>query len=154
MKSLRRSNPSDIAIAPAVASILAVLMHQTCLWLQTITGGLRVRMWYHGSVCQTPVVLPGAFAPNAAHQSLTSQDVGTTWSYRQVRWTMIRTSFQSAASSGISELPGSKILKIFQSSLNILLRKNSGSKQTYHRRRAFLRFWRWTLRFWRRFFFC
>ena len=34
---------------------------------------------------------------------------------------MIRTSFQSAASSGISELPGSKILTIFQRSLNILL---------------------------------
>ena len=154
MKSLRPSNPSDIAIAPVVASILAVLMHQTCLWLQTIIDGSRVRMWYRGSIYRTPVVLQGAFALNAAHQSLTIQGVGTTWLCPQVLWTMIHTSFQSAAFSGISELLGSKILTIFQSSLSILLRKNSGLKQTYHRRRAFLRFWRWTLRFWRRFFFC
>jgi hypothetical protein len=44
MKSLHPSNPSGIAIALVVASILAVLMHQTCLWLQAIIGWLRVRM--------------------------------------------------------------------------------------------------------------
>ena len=125
MKSLRPSNPSDIAIAPVVASILAVLMHQTYLWLQTIIGGLRVRMWYHSSIYQRPVVLPDAFALNAAHQSLTIQGVGTTWLYLQVLWMMIHTSYQSAASSGISELLGSSILTIFQSSLSILLTKHS-----------------------------
>jgi len=125
MKSLHRSNPSDIAIALVVASILAVLMHQTYLWLQTIIDWLRVRMWYHGSIYQTPVVLPGAFAQNAAHQSLTIQGVGTTWLYLQVLWTMIHTSYQSAAFSGISELLGSRIVRIFQSSVSILLTKNS-----------------------------
>ena len=125
MKSLHPSNPSDIAIAPVVVSILAVLMHQTYLWLQTILDGLRVRMWYHSSIYQTPIVLLGAFALNVAHQSLTIQGVGTTWLYLQVPWTMIHTSYQSAASSGISELLGSKILTIFQSSLSILLTKNS-----------------------------
>jgi hypothetical protein len=125
MKSLHRSNPSDIAIAPVVASILAVLMHQTYLWLQAIIGWLRVRIWYLSSIYQTPVVLPGAFALNAAHQSLTIQGVGTTWLYLQVLWTMIHTSYQSAAFSGISKLLGSKILTIFQSSLSILLTKNS-----------------------------
>ena len=125
MKSLHPSNPSDIAIAPVVASILAVLMHQTYLWLQTIIGGLRVKKWYRSSIYQTPVVLPGAFVLNAAHQSLTIQGVGTTWLYLQVLWTMIHISYRSAASSGISELLGSKTLTIFQSSLSILLTKNS-----------------------------
>ena len=154
MRLVRRSNPSDIATAPVVASTPAALMHQTCLWLQTITGGSRVRMWYRDSIYRAPAVLPGAFAPNAARRSLTFRVAATTWLYQQVLWTMIHTSFQSAVSSGISEPPGSKILATFQSSLNILLTTNSGLKQTYHRRRAFLRFWRWTLRFWRSFFFC
>ena len=154
MRLARRSNHSDIATAPVVASIRAVLMHQTCLWLQTTTGGSRVRRWYRDSICRAPLVLPGAFAPNVARRSLTFQGVGTTWSYLQVLWTMIHTYFQSAASSGISELPGSKVLTTFQSSPHILLRMNSGLKQPYHRRRAFLRFWRWSFRFWRSFFLC
>jgi hypothetical protein len=154
MRLARRSNHSDIAIAPVVASIPAVLMHRTCLWFRTATGGSRVRIWCHDSIYRAHVVLLSAFALNAAHQSLTSQGVGTMWLYLQVLWTMIQTSFQSAASSGISELPGSKILTTFQSLLSIPLIKNSGWKQPYHRRRAFFRFWRWSLRFWRRLFFC
>lgn len=125
MRLGRRSNPSDIATAPVVASILEALMHQIYLWPQTTTGGLRVRIWYHGSICRMPAVLPGAFALNVARRSLTFRGAGTTWLYLQVLWTMIPASFQSAASSGILELPGSKISTTFQSSQSILLIHNS-----------------------------
>ena len=125
MRLARRSNPSDIAIAPVVASIPAVLMHRTCLRFRTVTGGSRVRIWCHDSIYRVPVVLPGAFALNAAHRSLTFRGAGTTWSYLQVLWTMTQASFPSAASSGILELPGSNILTTFPGLPGIILRMNS-----------------------------